>query len=267
MNHSDKRESILRSFEIFFHQKKIETGEVSHEFQNSDVGPDTTQHSQAFQSVLDLATSRSQPDTDSSDDIPILVLQSQAPDQAPDESQPDQNSATTVSGNPDESSDFAVKTAVGNLMWTLVMMQWLIRQASLSEEKRSENAKRETFIYHWVSFLMFILLVDRFADDVVTLYLHDITVHMPELFEKIAFAAVNGDMFEECFAEWKVFMRTSCHRKSEAEIACLIKRNKMEHFYLIHPSKKRKKSNSRIKKLLCDMQLLCNVWLKPDFLD
>lgn len=100
----------------------------------------------------------------------------------------------------------------------------------------------------------------------MTNYLHDIGIHMPNLFEKIAFAAVNGDMFEECFAELKVFMRTSCHRKLEAEIACFIKRNKMDHYYMIHPSQKRRKSNSRIKKLLDEMQI-CNILLTQTFLN
>jgi hypothetical protein len=51
---------------------------------------------------------------------------------------------------------------------------------------------------------------------------------------------VNG---EESFAEWKLFMRSSCHRKEEAEVSGLIKRNKMECYFIIHPSMKNEKHN------------------------
>ncbi len=60
-------------------------------------------------------------------------------------------------------------------------------------------------------------------------------------------------------------MRTSCHRKREAEVSGLIKRGKMEHFYILHPSLKRTKSNSNIKKELA-MFPLCNIVLKCDVL-
>ncbi len=133
----------------------------------------------------------------------------------------------------------------------------------MSESKRKESAEKQSFIMHWVSFLLFILCIDRYGSEIVTNYLHDIGIHMPKQFENISFSTVNGDMFEETFAEWKLFMRSSCHRKSEAEISGLMRRNKMEHYYILHPSMKRSKCNTAIKKVI-DKFKMCNIVLKKE---
>lgn len=104
------------------------------------------------------------------------------------------NSSTVSSNDMPES---VMKNSIDNYKWIILLQQLLIRQCSLSEEKKHENCQKEQFIFHWVSFLMFFVCVERYGFEIICNYLHDICIHMPAQFEKISFATVNGDMFEE----------------------------------------------------------------------
>ena len=252
MNHSDKRVAILKGFRIFF---------------GEDVRPASTTLSvdDRDDSVFD--TGDSTPDMDSMIDLHDNHDSTAGCQQLTHNSMAD--SSTTGSHVSTDSgptaTDSVVKSSIDNLKWIILLQQLLIRQCSLSEEKKHVDAKKEQFIFHWVSFLLFALCIERYGFDIMCNYLHDIGIHMPHQFEKISFSTINGDMFEEVFAEWKLFMRTSCHRKAEAEVSGLIKRNKIDHFYLLHPALKRSKSRTLIKAML-ELQDVHNVVLKRDFL-